>query len=356
MIELDSIRDIIAFAHNREREKRMRRIAYIYPMFLVCLLAVTILYNPAYAVDFSLVAETDKSVYGVNSTVSIAGNLTLDGSPVPNGLVAVQISVPDSAIIYRALNTGTNPPGPWRVYIIDTFISNAVGNPVTNVYRGAEYLVWVRYNNSQTYPIKALITFTIFDSDSNPLYTYAPPPTYVQPGQSSPFVTAVSWIIPEDAELGAAMICANAYTDYPKNYGTPHCPEQSNSFNIMSVGGMSFSSQAGEASLQATGNFNTSFHIKQFGGRLGNYTMYTSSFMIVNLTAFIGFDTVTFQVILDGDLNHDNWVDIFDIVTIAVAFGSTPPTDPRADTNNDGTVDIFDLVYVALHYGEWGIP
>jgi ABC-type transport system substrate-binding protein len=45
-------------------------------------------------------------------------------------------------------------------------------------------------------------------------------------------------------------------------------------------------------------------------------------------------------------------VDIFDIVTVALVFGSAPPKDPNADINNDGVVDIFDIVIVALHFGE----
>jgi hypothetical protein len=56
-----------------------------------------------------------------------------------------------------------------------------------------------------------------------------------------------------------------------------------------------------------------------------------------------------------SDLNKDGTIDIFDIVIIAVAFGSEP-ADPNwniiADINNDGIVDIFDLVVVALHFAE----
>ncbi len=55
-----------------------------------------------------------------------------------------------------------------------------------------------------------------------------------------------------------------------------------------------------------------------------------------------------------ADLNYDRIVDIFDIVTIAVPFGSVPgdPTwNPKADINKDGIVDIFDLAYVALNFG-----
>lgn len=55
-----------------------------------------------------------------------------------------------------------------------------------------------------------------------------------------------------------------------------------------------------------------------------------------------------------GDLNHDHVVDIFDIVRVAVVFGThlgDPTYDEVADINKDGYVDIFDIVVVAVHFG-----
>jgi hypothetical protein len=64
-------------------------------------------------------------------------------------------------------------------------------------------------------------------------------------------------------------------------------------------------------------------------------------------------------VTMPGNVNADDTVDIFDIVQVAVAFGSThsdliPPWNPNADINNDGVVDIFDIVVVGLYFGETG--
>lgn len=54
-----------------------------------------------------------------------------------------------------------------------------------------------------------------------------------------------------------------------------------------------------------------------------------------------------------SDLTDDGIVDIFDIVAVAVAYGSKPGDDnwnPNADLIQDGTIDIFDIVIAAGNY------
>lgn len=56
-----------------------------------------------------------------------------------------------------------------------------------------------------------------------------------------------------------------------------------------------------------------------------------------------------------GDVNGDGVVDIYDVVTVSIAFGSYPGhTDwnPDADLNNDNAVDIYDVVLVATNFGK----
>ncbi len=57
-----------------------------------------------------------------------------------------------------------------------------------------------------------------------------------------------------------------------------------------------------------------------------------------------------------GDINHDLKVDIFDIVTCAVAYGSTP-SDSNWNSHCDiaepyGVIDLFDIVMIAGSYGK----
>ncbi len=61
---------------------------------------------------------------------------------------------------------------------------------------------------------------------------------------------------------------------------------------------------------------------------------------------------------LPADVNYDGDVNIIDLATVAMAFGSAygPPTDPRwnfrADTNNDRTVNIIDIAIAAKQFGK----
>src|SRR3989344_1016771 len=54
---------------------------------------------------------------------------------------------------------------------------------------------------------------------------------------------------------------------------------------------------------------------------------------------------------LEGDVNKDSSIDIFDLVTVGRNFGSKGE-DLSGDVNNDGTVDVLDLVVVAKNFGK----
>lgn len=62
---------------------------------------------------------------------------------------------------------------------------------------------------------------------------------------------------------------------------------------------------------------------------------------------------------IQGDINGDGTVDLFDIVIVAAEFGhgqvgNPPIVDTRADLNNDGIVNIFDAVLLAANFGKTG--
>ncbi len=60
-------------------------------------------------------------------------------------------------------------------------------------------------------------------------------------------------------------------------------------------------------------------------------------------------------VMIPGDVDGDNDVDIFDIVRMASVYGVKQPDpryDPACDIDSDGDIDIFDLVIAAGNYGD----
>ena len=56
--------------------------------------------------------------------------------------------------------------------------------------------------------------------------------------------------------------------------------------------------------------------------------------------------------LLGGDANDDDSVGIDDAAIIGGVFGSSPPSNARADINNDNVVDILDLVLMGGNYAK----
>jgi len=82
-----------------------------------------------------------------------------------------------------------------------------------------------------------------------------------------------------------------------------------------------------------------------------NVTAATNETHTSDNTFIQGWVTVTIQ----GDLNGDFIVDIYDAIKLAGAFNSRPGTpswNANADINNDSTVDIYDAILLAGHYGQ----
>jgi parallel beta-helix repeat protein len=58
---------------------------------------------------------------------------------------------------------------------------------------------------------------------------------------------------------------------------------------------------------------------------------------------------------IDGDINSDRAVDIYDAILLSNAFNSTPSVpnwNPKADFNKNGIIDIFDAIVLAANYGK----
>ena len=54
--------------------------------------------------------------------------------------------------------------------------------------------------------------------------------------------------------------------------------------------------------------------------------------------------------LLAGDIDNNCTINIFDLVLLGAAYGSSPPAEPRADFNQDNVLNIFDLVLLGGNY------
>jgi hypothetical protein len=294
-----------------------------------------------------LTIQTNKLKFNFGETLTINGTLTSDGVPVSDALIAIQIVDPaDESIIYRTLNTGTEPQTTRFVEILGVTPSDELGNPKTSFKRGQLAYFKVSVKNNAEEPKFVFLTLTLYyqlsyETPFNALIYFK---GWIQPGTIH-FIPSV--VIPENAPICTAKVYANAYTSSPKDVGYAYCPEKSATFNIIEKSTQSTISYA----ENLNGTFRLTLNLPNNFLRVGNYAVYASTIY----RSVQAFAYTTFEVILIGDINGDSIVDIFDAVILSKASGSRPG-DPnwneKCDLNNDGIIDIFDAVMLAANAGK----
>jgi len=287
----------------------------------------------------------------LGENIFVQGNITLNGSPVTDGLVTIQVNDPkDNLFVLRTLTTGNNPPGPWTVEILELITCDMSGNPKTNFTLGGYLGLKVTLKNNGLSPQHAKVILTLVDSNGLPFKAFV---LYEVDLKGESVETRTKWPIPigEDAALGPAFACVNALNELPENSGFAYCPEKSATFNIVSgSSGEAYSVQESQ-SADTPGKFNLTFSTNPYGGLAGNYTIFAVSqyyyyFELVN---------ATFQVFLLGDVNGDGKVRVDDVLAVALAFGcdeGDPDWDPRCDLNGDHKVRVDDVLLAASNFGK----
>ncbi len=74
-----------------------------------------------------------------------------------------------------------------------------------------------------------------------------------------------------------------------------------------------------------------------------------------NLTNNENYSVEEVFVTIPGDVDGDKDVDIFDIVRMSIAYGTSigdPEYEPNSDVDDDEIINIFDIVRAAMHYGQ----
>jgi hypothetical protein len=302
---------------------------------------------------------SDKLVYNLGDTTQVKGNLTLDGTMVPDGLVTVRVNNPrNETTLVRTLTTGTEPPKPWAIEITEFYTCDGGGNPQPNCKLGGSvgFKVNITNNALSSYAVEVLLSIQY--SNGVPFLSFTMYQGVLEGHQSTSVVTwPVS--IPYDAPLGTTTAYISALANVNTTGGYAYCPEKVATFQITS-GLLSGTSTPNQGSLisSVNGTFDLTLATSSHGGMLGNYTAYAISrydyYLVTNKAIF----TVRLVTDITGLYNvSDGRVDIMDLALVSGLFGTRigdPTWDPRGDITGDGRVDIEDLARVSADYGKYG--
>jgi len=341
---------------GQRREKKMKlKLGKILRVSIALMLVIHIYMltcGSAYGASLTLTLATSKEEYNLGEKVVINGTLTSDGTPISDGLATIQIDKPDNiSWVLRTRPTGTNTTGSWSLEVTAAApIGGGGGEPKYIFYRGDEIGFQVTVKNNEMISHEAELYVNLF---------YASEPLSLWPVLE----------IPGDAELGDATAYLSLLTDLPVNGGFAYCPEKSTTFTITTKSTSSSQSSSSQTiqNNPAEGEFTLTARIPDQDAKLGNYTVYATSFYRPNLAR----STLTFKVILLGDITGptpwvpDGKVDIRDVAAVAIRYGCDEGMicyDVRADLTGptygvpDGKIDIRDVAFVAKNYGKEGIP
>lgn len=320
-------------------------------MVLIIILACNFI-QTAFGQTPDLTVTTSKSVYGPSDSVNIGGNLTYDGAPVGDGLVGVEVrDSADLPQVFRTRPTGTITSDNWLVNITQLYPADSSMNPKYSFAKGNNVYIFVRVKNlDQYYEHPVRICITIYGANMVPIGSWYPSYGNISAGETKEIFF---WATRIDNTMasGIATIYGNAYSDFPSLGGYPWSPEKTATFTITGTT-LSIQQAAAVGStriLEADGTYSLSFKLNQ-SVFLGIYYVYASTFY----AQAHAYTATTFEVVLVGDINGDEEVDIFDAIILANAFDSTPSDpnwDSRADIDESGSVDILDAILLANHFG-----
>ena len=294
--------------------------------------------------DLNITVSASGQIFCPMRNLEIHGNLTRNGNPVSDGLVALEVKDPsDDTIVVRTLQTGNTLPA-HNITIIKLMPCDPLLQPKNSFHRGevACFLVFINKTSPGQQPV--LVTLSVYDATNVPIGDLQRTQfTFLGSG-------GVAWNpnfqIPTWASTGTAKVIVGSYTDWPSNGGTPLGPENSTSFTIYEPGGGGSSQGAQDPSTSGDpeGTYSLPFRTS-IKAKTGLYTVYvTSSYQGEQATA-----NTTFLVSIP-DVNGDGYVNIWDLGYLSDAWLTTPASpnwDARCDFNGDLAINVWDLSILA---------
>lgn len=180
---------------------------------------------------------SDKPIYPFLDQVYIQANLTEDGIPVPDGLVAFEMADPIGRwVVTRTLQTETPPVG--LVNITQAFACNQTGHPVDFVVEGIEEAYfYVSIKNIGSYTLfPVLVTVTFYqDLYFFPFHAHLAvifPSIEVNGTRSFYQSFHIPW---QWVSAGTVVAYVNVFSGFPRDGGYPYCTEKAIPFEIVNL-------------------------------------------------------------------------------------------------------------------------
>jgi hypothetical protein len=315
-------------------------------IIVLCLLFGTVMIGHSRSiVDMDMVI--DKQTYNVGDTVRMGGNVTLDGVPVADALVAIEIrdpyNDPDAPYIIRTVKTGENYSEYEKVQIIDLYTCDSQGNPKDLFSKGSLAYISITIKNVHALSHHVEAGLYIQYSDNTPFKAFYPLKIDIGPDEEMQNIVSVQ--IPSGAPSGEARIFANLFTGSPVSGGTAYCLERTASFYIGSTT---------PTAPPLPQYFNITFTLPRTNVKLGRYMIYARSYYALSLATEI----MPFDVILLGDIYKDGRIDMRDVGLLCNLYGleeGDPDWNPDADVYKDGIINMRDIGVECANYYKTGI-
>ncbi len=238
----------------------------------------------------NITASTNKQSYYLRENVNIHGNLTSGGSPV-DSLIALEVHDPQNPLVFRTVQTGGYTSENYQVNIISVIpcieTELFVYVPTDKFELGTTAWFKATVKNNYTASKSVTLCVNVYDGTNIPLGSGTATST-IPAGLTSTLYLSVN--LPTWAYLGTGTVYASAFTDNPRDGGTPYCQEKSASFEIVR-GAMvtALEEQTSDASLTGSGitgvsgAYSVTFRLPP-APRPGQYSVYLSSKYQIQLT------------------------------------------------------------------------
>jgi hypothetical protein len=317
--------------------KLLRKSPFFILSTILILTTITTTYS---SINLNLTITKHKETYYIGEDVYLYGNLTLDDTPVIDGLIGLQVDdSKDTRVIIRTLPTNITPTQNWLIEILDVVPCDENWNPKDSFPTHTLAYFNVTLKNNDIELRNVIVTICVYDYSKAPIGVSS----YEFPMKENTTVNVrLTLPISTKAANGLATVYANAYSAMPREGGKPYSPEKSKTFQI--TNGITISPNPLKPEL-IQGNYNTTFRLNM-EKPLGTYTVYATT-MYQGIPAL---NITTFNVSVLGDADGDGIVGGKDAGMLGLAW-PPQPYNPNCDFNNDGIIDGRDAGIIGLYWG-----